>query len=393
MAKGRVKVKGRFYVLLLSVLLVGALIFALIVNRDVCTADSGTLDLNIQASAVIIRNESTVSVERYDRVLFSVNEGASVAEGTAIAQVYKWGYSEDMMTSLLALKRQILAMQELLLADIENPNISTLELQIATKLEQIRSAVLLGSGEDLLALENELLSLQSQRIELLKTVVQPTTELNELYTEESDKQLQLMSWKSEIAAKQEGMVSFYFDGYEQALCVSKLSMINAELVSAVLSGSGNTTSTSDDMLYRIVDDTTWCVAFITPYNNPVRTVEGESYSVVLSGYTDEPYTGVALAPVISESGVVNILKITAPLGDLIDVRLESAEISSYGVSGVSVPIGAVGMDSGTPYVEVETSSGDYRVNVDVLAADDTHYIIRAADGAGSVSAGMRLKKK
>lgn len=46
---------------------------------------------------------------------------------------------------------------------------------------------------------------------------------------------------------------------------------------------------------------------LTNAYDPLRVVEGEAYSVVFDGFS-ATYSGIALAPVISGSKVVNILK-------------------------------------------------------------------------------------
>jgi hypothetical protein len=70
-----------------------------------------------------------------------------------------------------------------------------------------------------------------------------------------------------------GIVSFYFDGYEQVLNVNKLSTINSALVKTVVKG-GNTANTvettSETPLYRINNNTHWFIAFVTNATDPMR---------------------------------------------------------------------------------------------------------------------------
>lgn len=133
-----------------------------------------------------------------------------------------------------------------------------------------------------------------------------------------------------------GKVSFYFDGFEQALNAQKLDMITSDLVSRALSGTGAGSSPEDGsaLLYRLVQDGEWYCAFLTNAYDPLRVVEGEAYSVVFDGFS-ATYSGIALAPVISGSKVVNILKFSMELGPFMGVRSIKANVSIE-ASGIKV---------------------------------------------------------
>ncbi|MEG1547204.1 MAG: HlyD family efflux transporter periplasmic adaptor subunit [Clostridia bacterium] len=388
----KVKIKGRFYILLIAVVAVALLVCLLVFNRGTGMTSSNTINLDMNTSAVVIRDETGISVERYDRVLFKVAEGAQVEDGTPVAEVFKWGYSDDMMTSLITIQKQVLAMQMLLLEDVENPDLDTLQLQIEKKEDAIRAVVLKDSGEDLLQLENDLTTLLSQRIEYLKTNVQPTAELSDLYTDQEDKQLQLMNWKSEITAKQSGKISFYFDGYEQILSAEKLDVLNADLINTVLKGAVNTTAPAEDRLYRMVNDLHWYIAFVTPYTSPLRTVQGQSYTVVFDGHTDRPCTGTAKAPLVQPGGIVNILEFSEPIDELMSVRCVRANIT-LSASGISIPLEGISMKDGLPYVVISSGEESRKIEVEVLATNEREAIVQPQNPADSLAAGMRFKKQ
>ena len=88
----RIKINPRFYlVLALAVGVVVLGIFAFRPGGKSGTLHAGNQELSLPVSAVLIRAESCVSVDRYDRVSYGVLEGAQVNSEMPVATVYRWG--------------------------------------------------------------------------------------------------------------------------------------------------------------------------------------------------------------------------------------------------------------------------------------------------------------
>ena len=391
--KQKKRVKPRFYVLIAVALGMAALAAVIIINCGEGSVTTGAVALDMDISSVVIRDETMVTVEKFDRVTFKINEGTTVTEGVPVADVYKWGYSDDMMTSLITLQTKILEAQEALLDDVEMPELDAVKNEITAKQDAIRAAVLSDSGADLLQLETELSALLAKRIEYLKTNVQPNSELNDLYAEEEAKKTQLASWKSEIASKGSGVISFYFDGYESMFSADKIDMISAELVNTAVKGGSTASVTSEDRLYRLVDSYNWYIAFVTPSSSPLRVAEGQDYTVVFEGYTEKPYTGVALAPIVSKEGggIVNILRFKDDIGGLMSVRSVRANISRS-ASGTVVPVEDIIIKDGVTCVEMIVGNSSYMMEVSVLAADEKSAVVAPVNPLDSIVEGMRYKK-
>lgn len=235
----RVRFTGKFYMLLaLMLVAVTVAVVLLLSDSGGGTLETGTMRMELAVKGIVIRDEMSVTVDKYDKVMFQAAEGAESYEGMPIARVFKWGYSDDMMQSLITVETQIYEAQTALLSGVENANLANIELQIAQKRLAIRTRLLGGEG-DLLALENELALLLAQRKEYLRNTVQPTEALSALYAAEQTKQEQLASYVTEVTASGAGVVSFYFDGYEQALNYDKLGMLNPELISNALKNTAN----------------------------------------------------------------------------------------------------------------------------------------------------------
>ncbi|MEL7601878.1 MAG: HlyD family efflux transporter periplasmic adaptor subunit [Bacillota bacterium] len=391
----RVRFKARFFVLTGVILAAAGIgLFFLLGGGREGELQTGTMRLNYNAKTVLVRDEVSVTTERYDKILFDVVEGAHVKEGDQIAQVFKWGYQEETMQTLLDVQKSIYDYQMNLIADIVNPDLDAVKLQIQQNQEAIRASARKETNGDMLTLEQELKELLSKRTEILKNI-QPDEKLTGLYQQEEQQLSNLAAWKRDIInTVGDGIVSFYFDGYEQAISASKLNMLNADLIAGVLRGSGVATgidTTTESPLYRLINGEHFYIAFLTGSSSAFRLVQGETYTVVFDGYSDMPFTGTALAPIVSAKQVVNILEFHQTMTDLMGVRMVGATIMKD-VTGLTVPLDAIEMREGKPGILRVSGKEQVWTEIEVLAADDTEAVIRAAQSEQTLVEGLRYHK-
>lgn len=394
MSRRRVKIKPKFYLILTFVVGIAVTVLALTLQDTAPgTLKSGTMSVTVTKKAVLVRDEMSISVDKYDRAEFAVKEGDTVYEGMNVASVYKWGYTDDMAQSLLNIQAEIYAAQKSRLSGVDNAELASIELQIEQKRELIRAAVN-GSGDyDTLTLQNELKALMTQRESFLKSTVQPTEELNSLYASLEEKQTQLSAYKTDISAVGDGRVSFYFDGYEQVFNKDKLDTVNAALVSSTVSGTVDSLGgESDGLLYRIVNPKVWYAVFVSDEDTPVTLLEGTSYAVTFDGYEDQVFLGKALSPIHSESGILNTLEMSEDMGSLLNSRVITLSAESS-VSGILVPLDSLGEKDGASIITIVGMDGEYDVAVDIIAADEENAIIVSREGESTLSEGMRYKKQ
>ncbi len=383
---------------MMILILVGFIaLVAVIINVTKKTGEIefGTLGADIEVSAAIIRDEVTVMSEQYEKITFDVIEGETVNNDQVIAQLYKRGYQDETMVTLLNLQKQIYAYQLQLLGGQQPPELVEVNSNIATVESQIRAISRGESDLDMLDLEQTLKDQQSQRETLMKTIVTPDTTLSQLYSDLATQQSVMSGWKRDIKnASGTGIVSFYFDGYEQVLNINKISTINSALVKTVVKG-GNTantaTSTSETPLYRIINNTHWFIAFVTNASDPLRLADGEQYSVVFQDYSDQQFTATARAGTVSENAVVNFLEFNVDIGKLIGVRTVKATISKS-AQGLVVPLKAVEIVNGVPGINITYGDSVLRVEVDILAQDTKKAVIRAKNSSDNLTAGMKYLK-
>jgi hypothetical protein len=394
MAKSRVRIRGRFFIVILGLIgfisLVVVIINATKHNGEI---EFGTLGADLEVTAAIIRDETTVMTDQYEKITYDVTEGDTVSNDQVIAQVYKRGYQDETMVTMLNLQKQIYAYQLQLLGGQAPAELTELNDSIAAVEAQVRGVSRGESDLDMLDLEQTLKDLQNQRVELMKTLVTADTTLTQLYSNLESQQSTIKGWKRDIKnTSGTGIVSFYFDGYERVLNVNKLSTINSALVKSVVKG-GNTanlaSSTSEIPLYRIINNTHWFIAFVTSSSDPMRLAAGEQYSVVFSDYSEQQYTATARESTVSENSVVNILEFNTDIGKLIGTRIVTASISKS-AQGLVVPLKAVEIVDGVPGINISYGDTVLRVEVDILAQDEKKAVIRARNDSGTLTAGQKF---
>ncbi len=396
MAKSRKRIKGRFFLMIL--ILVGFIALVVVVANALKKTGEiqfGSLGADMEVNAAIIRDEKVIMSEPYEKITFDVVEGETVNNDQVIAQLYRRGYQDETMVTLLNLQKQIYDYQMQLLGNQAPQELVDLNANIDEVEKQIRAVSRGQSTLDMLDLEQTLKDLEDQRVTLLQSTVTADTTLTQLYSDLKSQQNVMSSWKRDIKnTGGTGIVSFYFDGYEQVLNVNKLSTINSALVKNVVNGGNtakNAESSSEVPLYRIINNTHWFIAFVTSATDPMRLAEGEQYSVLFQNYSDQQYTATARASQVSENAVVNILEFNTDIGKLIGARTVAATISKS-AQGLVVPLSAIQIISGVPGINISYGDSVLRVEVDILAQSDNKAVIRAHNASDNLTAGMKYLK-
>ena len=403
----RRRVNARFFLFiggLLAVLIIVILVLSLGGGSD--TLKLGSINAETQISGVIIREESVVSTEKYEKINFHVVEGQAVADQTLIATVFKRGYQDESMIAMLNLQKEIREKQ-LKMFGTGDSMLAEYDSRIAATKELIRDTARGYSDQDALTLEQQLRSLQQERISYLRSAVMPDTQLAGLYNQLADQEKSMKNWTRDIVnTAGSGVVSFYFDGYEQVLNSSKLGTINVSLINSLVKG-GNTTKTTqsanESQLYRLVSPNHWFLAFTTDLDDPMRVAAGEEYYVTFDDYSDVVYLATAREPIVFAQqqeeddeisftgGVVNVLEFYVDIGSFVGIRTVNATISKA-AQGLTVEADTIDTVEGIPCVYVESGESVARVDIEVLAMDEENAVIRTKDGSNALVAGQKLVK-
>lgn len=367
------------------------------------TIRMGAMNTALSVSGAIIREENVVKTDKYEKIIFNVVEGQAVGNGTLIATIFKRGYQDESMIAILNLQKEIYATQRRMMK-ADDPTLANINNAILETERSIRAVARGYDDSDMLSLEQQLKVLQQERIDYLRRAVTPDQTLAGLYNQLEDQQNSMKNWTNDIInTAGSGVVSFYFDGYEQVFNVDKLNTVNVSLVSGLVRNSNTSNMVelnTQSYLYRLVSPNHWFLAYTSKADDPLRVVAGEQYYVTFDDYSDAIYLATAREPVVyaessgessSDEGVVNLLEFYVDIGNFVGIRTVNATVTKA-AQGLVVDADSIECDVGIPYVYVKSGDQLVKVAVDVLTMNEKEAVIRAKNGNAVLAAGQKLEK-
>ena len=405
----RFRLNPRFFIIIGVLFVVAAAAVYLLRHRTKSGSLSfDSISMERKVAGAIIREETAVSTDRYEKINFHVIEGDTVANNALIATVYRMGYQDESMITILNLEKEIYQYQAQQVGSAD-ATLNDINSRITAVEELIRDVARQDSNQDDLVLEQQLRSLQQERSNYLYATVPVDTYLQGLITQLNDQKATISNWTRDIInTAGSGIISFYFDGYEDVLSSSKLSTVNVALIRKVVRGlntSMASTSSSKAMLYRLVSPNHFYLAFATDIDDPFRVTEGESYYVTFDDYSDTVYQVTARAPIVfaieptdeeeetstSGQGVVNILEFYTDIGSFSGIRTVNATISKA-AQGLKLDKELITIENGIPYVYIKNGDALMRVEVNVLSEDEKYCVIRESGGTSILNQGQKVIK-
>lgn len=388
--RASVRIDPRIFIVI-GVLLavIGVLLFILLYRGKEEITQRGTMLFSIKnKSAVVIRDENTLLSQEYARLDYLKEEGSEVMSGENLATVYKLGFSDELLESLLTLREEVYRAQMERIGSTKDQRLEEMNASIDDLRERIGDCVMLRTNDDLEELYRALDVSLKERMEYLKDKVQETETLRALYKKVEDKELLISAWTESVLAPAGGIVSYYFDGYEQAMNAEKLGMISPDLVNRAIKQKGSSSWTTNDptTVCRIVNKNRWFIAFLTKSAELTRTCAGVEYDLEIKGYG--AFKATALEPLVNGDEVVNILEVNDDIGSLLDVRTATVNVSAS-LSGIKVKSDAIRKEKGLRYIELVLSDSHYTLRVDVLAEEKDMVIIRPHESTDTLNEGVR----
>lgn len=377
----KVYIARRIGISVAAILLILGVIFIIVKTKGyVSVAGTGSITETASYNAVIVRDEQVISADAFSDMDFKVEEGAFVEKGTHVMDLYKRGYNEEMMLAYQQAMKNVYEAQIKQLGETRdltlmgyNEAIDVLESRIAEISMQD------GDTASIIETENQLMEILRERTEYLKDSLQLTKELADCYKDAEEKLKLLDSWRVGLYAESSGRVSFYIDDYENALNKDKLSIITGDIVRTAIRKRNSISwqTKSETSAYRIVNDNEWYCVYLTDSGETLRASEATEYEIEVKGFGKFNATG--LKSVVTGDYVVNILKVEAPLGDLINVRNVKVDVK-YAGEGVRVEERAIVNDEEGQFIDIRVNGSQKRIYVNVISTGGGAAIVRQRDG-------------
>lgn len=389
----RKRVTGRFYIFLLAIVVIAFLIVRphLDFGAREITIEPGSASYSRSTDAVIIRDETVFSSGTIARVEYVATENTLLNEGDTIAYLYSTGYSESELERLEEVRANIQAYHKTILNNIVDTDLERLDRIVDMKALELKALVTHQTSGDLLSLTRQLESAMVDRQDYMRANQREDLNLNRLYQSETTRMNSIASWRTEATAEAEGVISFYTDGYENALTPDSLEALTPEDIRAVIAGSPlGETSSRQTNIYRLVDQDAWYVAILTDGQswNPVLDQE---YYLQFEGFEDLVYTARVTRVQKIDNDVLAVFLVEDPMGPMIYQRSGRVTLNSE-LSGLSVLSEALADQNGQPGVWLFDVPGGTFVPVDVLSNDGSRALIQPlAEGALEVGDVLLVK--
>lgn len=386
----RRRVKGRFYLFLLAILLIVFLIVrpSLPFGSKDALVMMATSEFTQSMNAVIIRDEDVFSSGTVARVEYIATEGTLINSGDTIAYLYSTGYSESELQKLETIRQNIQAYHKTILGNIVDNQLNRLDEIVNMKALEFKALVTGQTTGNMQTLARQLEAAMVNRQEYMRSNMREDLKLNKLYEDENTKLNSIASWRTEAIAPRTGVISFYTDGYESSLTPEGIDGITVEDVRTVLSGGAldaQKSRTTD--IYRVVDQDKWYVAILTDGKSWTPVLD-QTYQLQFEGFADVAYTAKVARVQKSENELLAVFEIDDPIGPLVYQRAGRVSLSSS-LTGLSVDVDALYNQSGQLGVWLYDVPGGTFVPVEVLSSDGKTAIIQPL-AENALQMGQRL---
>lgn len=393
-AAPRRKPKLKFYVILgASVGAIALLLVLLLQIRPLVSVEWASAEFDASFDMLVVRDEIVYEGKNYGKTKYIAVEGQHVDEGEPIAEVYEWGYNDETLSKLLDLQKKILKYQvDERRAGIIDEKLIEINGRIDGKAFEIQQAVFEDNHAVMLNLERDMEALLAERMDYLKSVTVADEELRSYYTSESEMLTLFAQWRSQLAANESGVVSFYFDGCEPLMAKQNIGSFTRAGLEEVFAGKTVETPEKDQAyapLYRMVKENEWYVVLLSDKRIPEMHV-ANSFSIVFDDYLETQYTGIVYDVTVLEQndGFVYTIMIQDNIGPLLGERRVRARL--YGVQeALRIPKSSVMNIERADFVE--TADGEY-VPVVVVAQDGEYMLVKNIEGQPGLEIGQQIVK-
>lgn len=333
------------------------------------TITAGVIGSRYTGDCLIVRDESPFDAEGVSSVDYIAEEGSYVTRGTTVCNVYSSGFSTREMITLQDYRDQIKEYQlKLLKAQVRtDTQMEKLESEVLTRALEVRE--LIGGARGNMNNQESLLAAAIQaRQNRLKELYSEDQRMTRLYDDEQSQLQRISSWTKQYGAQQEGLVSFYSDGYEYGLTITNYDQFSPAQVRAMINGKKPTNELSakgKTTIYRLVRDNHWIVLMLIKDTN-WNPVEGAVYELKLENFKDTMVSARVLSFTRTGGELEVRLDVMSEVKPILYIRTCTGVLGDN-VTSLTIPAKALYTQDNMPGVVVV--NGDYQFFIPVNVID------------------------
>ncbi|MHC1786842.1 MAG: HlyD family efflux transporter periplasmic adaptor subunit [Christensenellales bacterium] len=334
-------------------------------------------------SAIIVRDETVFMQEGVSDIRYIAQENAAVNRGDPVCTVYTTGFNSRELSQLQSYRKQIKEYLKILQGETAAPD-TRLQLLTTTIFDRAveTRALVQGAHGNLLNQESLLKEAISSRYSYLKQKYPDDTKLTRLYDNENNQLQRIETWTKQYTASDNGIVSFYTDGFEGALNMANYLQYDPRQVDEMYRGVVPETfqrpKGSMD-IYRLVRPYEWGVLMLAD-DLAWNPVVGENYQVMIESFDNTTVAGVVESVTRSGGDLLVRLTVNSPVGPVLNIRACHVQLSTSQIT-YAVPVSAIVNKDGQIGVVVQFREGPFIVPVVVVSQDQTQaYVVPVNPG-------------
>lgn len=325
---------------------------------------------SIGLEGIVVRDEETL-LTYYNSLHIAAEEGKRIAKGGVVGMVYSSNEELQRAERLQEVNNEIQSLEELQDSGISESQ--KLENGIKSEIRDLRYAVENRELSDIGTLSSNVKTLMLSAAGDEGSIDE---ELAGLYAERQRLQSQESTPYDIIRATHSGMFSETADGFEDVTPKS-LKNLDTDGLKALMKEEREMPELA---LGKLVYGSTWYFAAIMPVEDADDFDEGDDVDMIFGKYYSE-YLDMNIEDIgfgDDNGECVVVFSCSEAMEDILDMRMQSAELILHEDRGVRVPKKAVRVDEdGEVYVFTQTGMQAEKTTVSIMHDIGDHYVVES----------------
>lgn len=345
------KIPGDIVAIILVLALIGGYIFygcysALNVDVETITAVKSTVYEAIDAQALVIRDEHTVSGSSSGVTVASVNNGEKVKAGGNIAMVFSSEEDATKYSSAQELQSQLSYYEELeTQASGTVTDVEQIDSDILSDVNNYIRAVGNGRYDSLLEYSDDLNERFIRRQLTIGEKIDFSHVKSDIKNQLDEINVSTCSPVDYLTTEESGIFSSYTDGFESIVDYSKATEIDAATLKSCIEKVSESENDSSSF-GKLITSYEWYFCCVVPSEDTAKISDGDTLNVTLKSSDDilkcQVITGAD--PDLNTEETVLVLRCSDMNGRIASMRLEDIEIRYSEYEGFKIPASAVHVD-------------------------------------------------
>lgn len=345
------KIPGDIVAIILVLALIGGYIFygcysALNVDVETITAVKSTVYETIDAQALVIRDEHTVSGSSGGVTVASVNNGEKVKAGGNIAMVFSSEEDATKYSSAQELQNQLSYYEELeTQASGTVTDVEQIDSDILSDVNNYIRAVGNGRYDSLLEYSDDLNERFIRRQLTIGEKIDFSQVKSDIKNQLDEINVSTCSPVDYLTTEESGIFSSYTDSFESIVDYSKATEIDAATLKSCIEKVSESENDSSSF-GKLITSYEWYFCCVVPSKDTVKISDGDTLNVTLKSSDDILKCQVISGadPDLNTEETVLVLRCSDMNSRIVSMRLEDIEIRYSEYEGFKIPASAVHVD-------------------------------------------------